>query len=483
MGVRPGERVLVLLPNLPASVVVSLAIQHLGAISVEVARESGVDELAAVIEQCRPSCIAFTGRDVRKLAPLLRSAGLPRGLLVHEGSVPEGAFADLRGLQIAQVGEDGRLVSDDAPLPVDEEPVRDRAALAQLLYTSGSTGRPRGVMQTIGNIEANSSSIVEYLGLTARDRAMLILPLSYSYGRSVLQTHLLVGGSVFLDPRFMYPQVVLDSMASERCTGFAGVPLTFEILRRQTTPQMRELSALRYITQAGGALDPKTADWVRAAWAPARLFAMYGQTEATARLTYLPPERLDKHGSIGIPIPGVDMSVVDENGAELPVGTHGELVARGANVTPGYYGQPEESARILKNGRLHTGDVGYRDDEGYFYLVGREREILKVGGHRISPRQIETTLADCGGISEVAVCGAPDALMGEVPVALVVAEQGTALSEQEVRRFCASRLPSYMVPAVVRFTSALPRGPSGKLLRTEISRLLSNVQPQRRSVT
>ena len=226
-----------------------------------------------------------------------------------------------------------------------------------MLYTSGITGRPHGVIQTFRNIDANSRSIVEYLGLGPSDRAMLTLPLSYCYGRSVLQTHLLAGGSVFLEHRTAFPRTILETMAAEGCTGFAGVPLNFEMMKRQVDISTIDLSHLRYLTQAGGAMAPETISWVRESFAPAELFVMYGQTEATARLSYLPPARAaEKPGSIGIAIPGVELRVIDQDGRELPPGMVGEIVARGPNVTPGYLDEPDETSedparRLALDGR------------------------------------------------------------------------------------------------------------------------------------
>ena len=186
---------------------------------------------------------------------------------------------------------------------------------ALVLYTSGSTGTPHGVIQTFRNVDANTRSIVAYLGLTGEDRASVTLPFYYSYGRSVLQTHLFAGGSVFLDNRMAFPRIVLEALASEGCTGFAGVPLTFELIRRQVDVSSIHFPRLRYLTQAGGEMAPETIAWVRTAFQPAKLYVMYGQTEATARLSYLPPDRAeDKAGSIGIGIPGVELQVVDELG-------------------------------------------------------------------------------------------------------------------------------------------------------------------------
>jgi acyl-CoA synthetase (AMP-forming)/AMP-acid ligase II len=326
------------------------------------------------------------------------------------------------------------------------------------------------VVQTFRNIDANTRSIVQYLGLGAADRAMLILPLSYCYGRSVLQTHLFAGGSVFLDNRFMYPRVVLEALAAEDCTGFAGVPATFEIIRRQVGVSSLSFPRLRYLTQAGGAMAPDTIGWVRRAFHPARLFVMYGQSEATSRLSYLPPERAeDKGGSIGIAIPGVELKVVDGDGVEIAPGEVGHLVARGDNVTLGYLDEPEETAAILRDGWLWTGDLAWRDADGFFFHVGRSKEILKIGGHRVSPVEIEHALERHPEVAEAAVVGLKNDLAGEAAAAFVVRRQGSAVSEVELRRFCRQLLPAFMVPGAIAFVDALPRNQAGKLLRAEIA--------------
>ena len=198
---------------------------------------------------------------------------------------------------------------------------------------------------------------------------------------------------------------------------------------------------------------------------------MYGQTEATARLSYLPPDREgDKPGSIGVAIPGVELRVVDEHGRELPEGEVGELVARGLNVTPGYLDEPAETAAILRDGWLWTGDLAYRDADGFFFHRGRANEILKIGGHRVSPVEIEQVIARHPDVVEAAVVGAKDALMGEVPVAVIVTRPGTALTEVDLRRFCLEQMPAFQVPATFILVEALPRNESGKLLRAQLTK-------------
>ena len=468
-GVGPGARVLVALPNVAATVVASLAVQALGATAVEVNREWPAEVLADIATRTGAVHAVLWGRDARGWS----KSGGPHPFrhlwVVHGGPLPEALSATFAPVTPALLPEDGRVdpALGDAPGP----PIATGtpAAPALILFTSGSTGRPRGVVQSHDNVAANTRSIVEYLGLGPDDRALVILPLYYCYGRSVLQTHLDVGASLFLDGRMAFPRVVMESLASEGCTGFAGVPLTFELLRRQVDVAAMTFPRLRYLTQAGGAMAPETIAWARQAFQPAQLFVMYGQTEATARLSYLPPSRAEeKRGSIGIPIPGVVLAVVDDAGMELPDGQIGHLVARGANVTQGYFEEPEATAAILHDGWLWTGDLASRDPEGFFFHQGRSKEILKVGGHRVSPVEIEHVVAEHPDISEAAVVGAPDALLGEVPVAFVVPRPGRRPEEQDVQRFCRERMPAYRVPARVTVLGSLPRNEAGKLLRAEL---------------
>jgi acyl-CoA synthetase (AMP-forming)/AMP-acid ligase II len=469
-GIGPGDRIILALPNSPATVVAGLALNALGAISVEVNREWSPGVLGGIVARSRARQAIVWGRDARKWGEICGGTPLERFWVVHPGALGDPLRSALGAAPAARLLDDGAVDPELGPAPPPPTRDLDPASPALVLYTSGSTGEPRGVVQTFGNVDANSRSIVQYLGLGPGDRALLVLPLYYCYGRSVLQTHLLAGGSVFLDNRSAFPRVVLEALGSEGCTGFAGVPLTYEIIRRQVNVASMSFPRLRYLTQAGGAMSGETIAWVRNAFRPAKLFVMYGQTEATARLAYLPPERADeKKDSIGIPIPGVELRVVDDGGNELPAGETGHLVARGGNVTLGYLDEPEETAAILHDGWLRTGDLACRDADGFFFHRGRSKEILKIGGHRVSPVEIEHVVAEHPDVAEAAVIGVSHDLMGEVPAAFVVTRPGTGTDEEELRRFCHGRLPAYQVPVTFTFVDALPRNEAGKLLRAKLA--------------
>lgn len=464
-GVGRKDRVLLALPNTPATVVSGLAVNAVGATSVEVNREWRPDVLSSVVRRAAVRYAFLWDRDARTWGKVANGSPFEKTWIV-QGPNASPPPAGLSRATPARLLEDGRLSPETPPAPPSTLPAIDPASPALILFTSGSTGAPRGVVQTFRNVDANTRSIVEYLGLRADDRALVVLPLHYCYGRSVLQTHLFAGGSIFLDPRFAFPRTVLEAMASEGCTGFAGVPLTFELIRRQVDVGSLAFPRLRYLTQAGGAMAPDTIDWVRRAFHPARLFVMYGQTEATARLAYLPPDRAEaKRGSIGIPIPGVELRVVNDDGYELPPGETGHLVARGANVTPGYLDEPEETAAILHDGWLWTGDLAKRDADGFLFHQGRSKEIMKIGGHRVSPVEIEHVLAQHPDVLEAAVVGLPHELMGEVPAAFVVARSAATPDEDALRRHCRERLPAYEIPVRFTWVGSLPRNSAGKLLR------------------
>lgn len=468
-GVGPGSRVLLALPNLPVTVVAGLAINALGATSVEVNREWSAAILGDIVRRSGVRHAFLWARDAPTWHASFEGSNVDRAWIVARGPFPPTFEEAIGGVAVALLLEDGRVDPALGVPPAFEPPTLAADMPALVLYTSGSTGSPHGVIQTFGNIDANSRAIVEYLGLTGDDRALIALPLFYCYGRSVLQTHLLVGGSVFLDGRMAFPRAVLESLAAEGCTGFAGVPLTFEIFRRQVDVSGMTFPRLRYVTQAGGAMAPDTIAWARNAFRPARVFVMYGQTEATARLSYLPPERAgDKAGSIGIPIPGVELRVVGEDGVELPPGEIGELVARGANVTPGYLGEPDATAAILHDGWLWTGDLAERDEEGFLYHRGRAKEILKIGGHRASPAEIEEVVAGHPDVAEAAVVGVPHDLLGEVPHAFVVPRPGSSTDEAAILRWCRENLAGPRAPVAITLVERLPRTASGKLLRAEL---------------
>jgi acyl-CoA synthetase (AMP-forming)/AMP-acid ligase II len=323
------------------------------------------------------------------------------------------------------------------------------------------------------NFEANARSIVAYLGLTAADRVMCVLPFYYVYGLSLLHTHVAVGGSIVIENRAAFPNVVLDGMAAHEVTGFAGVPSTFALMLHRSNLDQATLPRLRYVTQAGGAMPPAKIEEWRARGPKTDFFVMYGATEAAARLTFLPPaDIVRKAGSIGRPIPGVEIRVVTDAGRVAAPGEVGELVARGDNISAGYWRRPDETAARFGPDGYRTGDLGYADDEGFLFLVGRQHDMIKVGANRVGAREIEDVLHEHPAVLEAAVVPAYHDLLGEVPIALVSLREAVDDAGQVLRGFVAARMPAYKVPARVMVLPELPKlSGSGKLDRPALRRL------------
>ncbi|MEY8001359.1 AMP-binding protein [Clostridium sp. Mt-5] len=337
---------------------------------------------------------------------------------------------------------------------------------ALIMFTSGSTSKPKGVMLTHYNLMYNTDSIVEYLHLTGKDRVEVVLPFYYCYGTSLLNTHFKCGGSIVLNNRFMFPQTVIEDIKKYNCTGFAGVPSTYQILLRMTNLKDSKMPSLRYVTQAGGRLPEVFILELCEALKGIDIYIMYGQTEATARLSYLPPSQIkSKLGSIGKGIPGTELMVLNKKGIHAGIGEVGEIAARGGNIMKGYFNDEEETKRVLRNGFLYTGDLAFRDEDGYIFVVSREKNIIKCAGNRISPKEIENTICSIKQVVECAVIGVEDDILGEaVKVFIVLKAHNNGIDSKYIIDYCSKRLPRYKVPKYIRFLSSLPKNSSGKVL-------------------
>lgn len=370
------------------------------------------------------------------------------------------------------------LLSSGADCALPE--VGPAAATAVLVFTSGTTSRPRAVQVSHGNLLANTASIVDYLGLQRDDRMLVVLPFSYCFGASLLHTHLAVGGSVRLCETQAFPETIVEGIA-DGCTGFAGVPSSYQLLLRASSFESRRLPSLRHLQQAGGRLPAAQVERVAAAQPHARLFVMYGQTEATSRLAYLPPELLDaKPGSVGKAIPGVALRITDENGDEVPTGSVGEIRARGANVTQGYWQDPEGTAEKYIDGELRTGDFGRMDEDGFLHIVDRRDDFIKSWGYRVSSHEIEDAVLELRAVAGAAAVGRPDTQAGEAVVLFATLRPGHELGVPDIEAHLRARLAKHLVPQEVRLVDQLPLNQNGKVVKTELralARTLTDAPP------
>lgn len=455
-GVIEGDRIVIILENSIEYIISYYAAMKCGGIAVPLSSDLRGAGLKAIFRELECSALIISSKT--------------------EKIISESGLADLR-LKAMVVKEPAKIPASDVDNIVSwEDAVQGDYSwlnitvspgnLSSIIYTSGSTGVPKGVMLTHSNIAANTESIRSYLKLTAEDRQMVVLPFSYVFGQSLLNTHFAAGGSVVLNNRFAYTASVLKQMEEESVTGFSGVPSTYAyLLHRSPLNTYRDrLPALRYCSQAGGHMPRRIKQDLRKILPPhTEIYIMYGATEASARLAYLPPHRLmEKIESIGIPVPGVELKVLDADGEELKHGETGELVASGPNIMKGYWRDSEFTSRVLDSNGYRTGDLGYRDDEGFFYLMGRKDSIFKSGGHKINPREIEDVLVGTGLVIEAAVTGVPDDLLGTKLAAFAVAVSDT-VTEDDILEKCYGILPKYAVPSVLKLMKTLPKNANGKI--------------------
>ncbi len=422
-----------------------------GLVAVPLSPDFGEENFKYVYDTCNIKCAFIQKKYTNKLAGF----GLQAQHLFSDGpgEGAEDALALPRSL--------GSIV-----------PVNDQEDLAVIIFTSGSTGVPKGVMLTHANIAHNTNSIISYLQLTPGDRIMVVLPFSYCFGTSLLHTHLRAGGSVVMNNNFMFPGKVLQEINDKACTGFAGVPSNFQILLRRSALKKMKFPTLRYVQQAGGKLTNAFIKELREALPATKVFIMYGQTEATARLSYLPPELLDARlGSIGKGLDGTKLEVLDAHGNPVKPGETGEIVASGGNIMKGYWNDAEGTAKVLRNGKLYTGDLGTVDEDGFIYMTEREKDIIKSSGFRVSPKEIEDHISNMQEVVEVAVIGIPDDLLGETIKAFVSVVGGSSIGEQDIISHCQAHFPPYKVPKEVVFLDNIPKNTSNKIDKPALRRL------------
>jgi long-chain acyl-CoA synthetase len=445
-GIAPGERVAVMLPNTPEFAVVYYGALRAGAVVV-------------------PMNVLLKRREV---AFYLSDSGA-RMLFAWHGFAEE-AEAGARGTGASCLfvvpGEFARLIS--AALPAEE--VADRAAddTAVILYTSGTTGTPKGAELTHSNLSSNVATVVRLHSFSQDDVFLGALPLFHSFGQTCsMNAAIAAGATLSLIPRFDAGRA-LDIIERDRATVFQGVPTMYSALLHHPGRATADVSTLRVCVSGGASLPAEVLRGFEEAFG-CTLLEGYGLSETSPVASSNRMERERRPGSVGMPIEGVSMRIVDADGTEAPAGARGEIVIRGPNVMKGYWGRPDATAEAIRDGWFHTGDVGVRDDDGYFYVVDRLKEMIIRGGYNVYPREVEEVLYEHPAVREVAVLGVPHPELGEEVAAAVALRDGAAVDEESLREFVKARVAAYKYPRRISFFDELPKGPSGKIVKREIS--------------
>jgi acyl-CoA ligase (AMP-forming) (exosortase A-associated) len=457
-GVQRGERVAVYLEKRVENVAAMFGASLAGAVFVPVNPLLKAEQVLHILNDCNVRLLVTSPERLAALAPLLAHCPDLRAIVVT-GTAPADAPLPVSAWEV-----------DPPPCGMPARAID--ADVAAILYTSGSTGKPKGVVLSHRNIVAGAVSVSSYLAITPRDRILAVLPLSFDYGLSQLTCAFHRGATAVL-LNHLFARDIVRAVADEAITGLAAVPPLWNQLARLAWPAA---TTLRYLTNSGGAMPGATLRALRAALPQPQVFLMYGLTEAF-RSTYLPPQEIDRRpGSMGRAIPNAEVLVVRPDGSLCADDEPGELVHRGALVALGYWNDAaktaerfrpapgQHSALPLVEMAVWSGDIVRRDAAGYLYHIGRNDDLIKVSGYRISPAEIEEAVHASGLVEDVAVFGVPHPELGQAIVVLAVAQEG--LASGVLLKECQRRLPAYMVPAHIDLrTDAFPRNPNGKLDR------------------
>ncbi|MGB2643174.1 MAG: acyl-CoA ligase (AMP-forming), exosortase A system-associated [Candidatus Acidiferrum sp.] len=464
-GVLQGDRVGIYLEASVQQVLSIFGISEAGAVFVPINGTLFPEQVAHVARDCGMKGLITSKNKLAALMEVLpQIPSLEFLVLIEDGEQPA---VQLRVHSF-------REFCELAPLPENRrEPISKD--LGAILYTSGSTGKPKGVMLSHANIIAGSSIVSTYLGISEKERILAVLPFSFDAGLNQLMTAFQQGGTCVLI-NFVFGREVVQTLIKEHITGLAGVPTLWSLLAQPNSGLDKQpMTELRYITNTGGAMPQTVLATLRKTLTSTKVFLMYGLTEAF-RSTYLPPEELDRRPtSMGRAIPDTEILVLDEKGQRCKPGETGELVHRGPTVSLGYWGRPEDTARVLRTNPLfplemgdcekvcYSGDLVKMDEDGFLYFVGRRDTMIKSSGFRISPTEVEEALFSSKKLRGAAVIGIPDEILGQTIKAFVVARDGDPLDTQALLTHCSEKLPRYMVPKTIEVLQEMPKTSSGKV--------------------
>ncbi len=450
-GVGKGDVVSLLMPNSTEYIIAYFACWKLGALAGPVNSLLKPHELVYIISNSEAKVL------------LVHSDFLPTIQCIH-GDLPalrtvitfDDEVQATRGVGSAQSLPEANVSKDDEAI---------------IIYTSGTTGKPKGCLLTHGNVIANARQIAEWLKFTEHDRLLTIMPLFHMNAVSVTtMSALYSGGSTVISPKFSASRF-WEIISSHQITSFGSVATMLSMLLTtypDGVPEGLKTDRLRF-AMCGSAPVPAEVLTRFEETFNCLVIEGYGLSESTCRSTFNPPDQRRRAGSCGLPI-GNEMKIVDDDDREVAEGGLGEIVLRGENILKGYYKNPDATATAFRNGWFHTGDIGYRDPDGFFYIFDRKSDMIIRGGENIYPREIDEVLYQHPAIAAAATIGVSDPLYGEEVAAFVVLKDAAPVDEEELLRFCRERLAAYKCPKTVHFVKDIPKGPTGKLLKRELGR-------------
>jgi len=461
LGVTKGDRIAIYMDNTWPCVVSIYATLLAGAVFLVINPQTKADKLGYMLDDSDAKLLITDAHLVNVFSDAIKAGTKLAGIIAS------GDFSSpLPTLNVPmQLFDD--VIKENEPIlkPVEIIP----NDLAALIYTSGSTGFPKGVMQTHQSMVFAAWSLIEYQRLSEDHKILLVLPLAFDYGLYQLLMTMKLGATLIMERSFTFPALIYKRLEEFSATVFPGVPTIFAMMVSSHKKKPLCFPTITRITNTAAALPEDFVPYLKEIFPNALIYKMYGLTECK-RVSYLEPELVDKKpNSVGRAIPGTEVYLLSTEGAPVPNGVPGILYVRGPHVMAGYWKQPEQSANMLKPGKLPgervlcTHDWFRMDDDGYLYFVGRSDDIIKTRGEKVSPTEVENVLHAIPEIKEVAVVGIPDSVFGESITAYVSLEKGVNLNEKQVKKYCMAHLENFMVPKDIIFMDELPKTANGKI--------------------
>ncbi|PYS44286.1 MAG: long-chain fatty acid--CoA ligase [Acidobacteria bacterium] len=473
-GISRGDVVTLLMPNSAEYIVAYFACWKLGALAGPVNSLLKEHETAFVINDSEAKAILVHSEFCARIESIRDRLTHLKSVIIfdNEGEAAR-EFGGLCQKPDREGGQSSKLALADARASDTSELGSDDDAI--IIYTSGTTGKPKGCLLTHGNIIANARQISNWLGFTQNDRLLTIMPLFHMNAVSVTtMSALYAGGSTVISPRFSASKF-WNIISDYGITSFGSVATMLSMLLNtypDGVPEGLKTDQLRF-AMCGSAPVPAEVIKKFEEIFNCPVIEGYGLSESTCRSTFNPPDERRRAGSCGLPI-GNEMKVVDDGDNEVPDGEPGEIVLRGENILKGYFKNPDATESAFRNGWFHTNDIGYRDQDGFFYIVDRKSDMIIRGGENIYPREIDEILYQHPAVAAAATIGIPDPLYGEEVTAFIVLKEGVKISEDELIAHCQSQLADYKCPKTIRFVKDIPKGPTGKLLKRELAALYSS---------
>jgi long-chain acyl-CoA synthetase len=452
LGVRPGDRVAVMMPNCPEVFTAYGGTLAVGAISVPIVFLLAVPELNHVLSDARPKVVVTGPELLGTLQMAVEGLTDPPAIVVTGSVVPDGVLSF-----------DGLMAEADARFALAD---REDGDLAVIMYTGGTTGRPKGVMISHGNLYWNATTLAAMAEVEPGDMSLLALPVSHLFGLIAAITGQVLGvRGVLL--RWFTADAVLEAIERYRVTYIPMVPTMATYLLQHPDPERYDTSSLKTVVLSAAPVPIELKEQFARRF-HCEVVEAYGQTEASPAIAVERPGEEKRPGSCGKALEGVEVAILDEVGDEVPSGQVGEICAKSPGIMVGYYNLPEATSETVRGGWLHTGDMGYTDGDGYLYVTDRKKDLIIRGGFNVYPRDVEEVLYAHPKVAEAAVVGRPDAVMGEAVAAFVVCLPGEEMEEEELFAFCRERLAKYKSPSEFHFVPMLPKSPVGKVLKKDL---------------